>query len=66
MTLIIDDRQVCVIVATAAQRVLDKWSEGLIDAPQDDLLSGTAREIEEVIRLALRPCLELWNRAWDL
>jgi hypothetical protein len=66
VTLIIDDRRVSKFATTAAQRVLDRLSKGLIDESQDELLSGTAQEIEEVIRSALRPGEELWNRAWDL
>ena len=66
MTLIIDDRQLSEFATTTAQRVLDRLSEGLIDEPQDDLLSGIAREIAEMIRSKRRPSVEVWNRAWDL
>ena len=66
MTLIIDDRRVSKFATTAAQRVLDRLSEGLIDEPQDVLLRGTARAIEEVIQSVLRPNVDVWNRAWDL
>jgi len=66
VTLIIDDRRVSVFATAAAQRVLDRLAGRLMDEPQDELLTGTAQAIEEVIRSALPPAVEAWNPAWDL
>jgi hypothetical protein len=66
VTLFIDDRRVSAFATTVAQRVLDRLAEGLIDEPQDELVTGTAQAIEEMMRSALPPSVEVWNRAWDL
>jgi hypothetical protein len=66
MTLTMNDQCVTGLAKTTAQRVLDRLAEGLMDEPQEDLVNGTAREIEQAIRSTFRLQGEVWNRAWDM